>query len=186
MSGKWTKNANCEQPYSIIIFTMAPNGSEFSHRVWISFFKFYYLALSLRKFTESYCIVPMYVFTNLLRNKKSRSSWKWIAGMITQWFWCKYFAHIFILYSKLSKKMDRLHILYLNTAVYSLWVPGVVLLCLGGKNGIVTIPHCDSGSARKMLTFMTHPCPNVCGIMRLRNYSKRAAAALSAKKKQWH
>ena len=125
---------------------MAPNGSEFPHRVWISFFKFYFLALSLRKFTESYCIVPMYVYTNLLRNTKGRSSRKWIAGMITQWFWCKYFAHIFILYSKLSKKMDRLHILYLNTAAYSLWVPGVVLLCLGGKNGFCLCCHTLSQS----------------------------------------
>ena len=131
-------------------YTIAPNGSEFSHRVWISFFLFYFLALSFRNFTGSHHIVPMYICTIFLRNTKSRSSWKRKARMISQWFWCKYFAHIFILYSKCSKKIYRLPILYLNTAGYSLQVPSVVFLCLGGKK---TIPHCVSGGAWNILTF---------------------------------
>ena len=77
--------------------TMAPNGSEFSHRVWISFCIFYFLVLSFRIFTGSYCIVFMYIYIILLRNTKGKSSWKIIAGMIRQWFWCKYFACTFIL-----------------------------------------------------------------------------------------
>ena len=136
---------------------MAPNGSEFSHRVWISFFLFYFLALSFRNFTGSHHIVPMYVCTIFLRNTNSRSSWKRKAGMISQWFWCKYFAHIFILYSKCSKKIYRLPILYLNTAGYSLRVPSVVFLCLGEKKRSVTIPHCVSGGAWNI----PHACQNV-------------------------
>ena len=62
------------------------------------------LALSLRNFMGSHCIVLMYVYTILLRNTKGRSSWKVIAGVMSQWFWCKYFAHIFILCSKFSNK----------------------------------------------------------------------------------
>jgi hypothetical protein len=130
---------------------MAPNGSEFSHRVWISNFSFFPLALSLRNFTGSNWIVPMYVYTILLRNTRSRSSWKTIAGVISWWFWSKHFAHNFILYSKCSKKIHRPPILYLNTLAYLLWIPGVVCLCFGGKKGSVTIPHCDSGSVRNIL-----------------------------------
>ena len=85
--------------------TIAPNGSEFSHRVWISIFLFFLFALSLQKFTGSHCIVPMHVYLNLLTNTRSRSSTrKTTAGVISQWFWCKYRAHNFILYSKSSKK----------------------------------------------------------------------------------
>ena len=87
-----------------------------------SIFLFYFLALSLRSFTGSHGIVPIYIFTILLRNTISRSSWKWIARMISHWFqvWCKYFAefaHNIILYSKCSKKITGL-ILYLNTFTY--------------------------------------------------------------------
>ena len=77
----------------------APNESEFSHRVWISFFLFYSLVLSLKKFMGLYCLVLMHVFI-ILRNTKSRSSRKREAWMISQWFWCKHFAHIFILAQK--------------------------------------------------------------------------------------
>ena len=55
--GKW---ANKEIQISLIYpltSTIAPNGSEFSHRVRISIFLFFLLALSLRKFTGSHCIV---------------------------------------------------------------------------------------------------------------------------------
>ena len=89
--------------------TMAPNGSEFSHRVWILFFIFYFLVLSFQISTESYCIVLMYIYIILLRNTKSQ---KVIAGMIRQWFWYKYFACTFRLYYKCSEKNDRLPILY--------------------------------------------------------------------------
>ena len=85
---------------------------EFSHRVWIPFFIFYPLALSLRNFSGSHCTVLMYMYTNLLRNTKSRSDWKTIAGVISQWFWCNYFSHNFILYSEGSKKKDSTPILY--------------------------------------------------------------------------
>ena len=63
----------------------------------------------------------------------SWSSQKIIARMIRQWFWCKYFACTFILYFKCSRKNYRLPTLYLNTAAYSLWVPGMVCLCCGGR-----------------------------------------------------
>ena len=129
---------------------MAPNGSEFSHSVWIPFFIFFLLALSLRKFTGSYCIVFTHVYIILLRNTQSRSSRKIIAGLISWWFWCKYFAQDFILYSNCSKKIYRLPILYLNTVPYLLWDPGIVCLCFVGKKGSVTIPHCDSCSARNI------------------------------------
>ena len=79
-----------------------------------------FLALSPRKFTEPHWIVPVEVV-------------EYSSQMVAQCFWCKYFAHIFILYSKFSKKM------YLNTATYLLWVSGVGCLCLGGKEGSVTI-----------------------------------------------
>ena len=98
-------------PY-ILSGTMAPNGSEFSHRVWIPFFIFYPLVLSLRNFSGSHRIVLMYMYTNLLRNAKSRSNWKTIAGVISQWFWCNYFSHNFILYSEGSEKKDSTPILY--------------------------------------------------------------------------
>ena len=61
------------------------------------------LALSLRNFMGPHCIVLMYVYTILLRNTKGRSR-KIIAGVISQWFWCKYFAHIFILCLNISNK----------------------------------------------------------------------------------
>ena len=82
--------------------------------------------------------------------------------MNSQWFWCKHFAHIFILYSKCSKKIYRLPILYLNTAGYSLWVPSVVFLCLGGKKRSVTIPHCVSGGAWSILTFTSCMPEHMC------------------------
>ena len=120
--------------------TMAPNGSEFSHRVWISFFIFYSLALSLRNFSGSHCILLMYIDINLLRNRKCTSNWKAIAGVISQWFWCNYLAYNFILYSKSSEKKWKLPVLYLNTFTYLLWVPGEMCLCLGVKKRSVTIP----------------------------------------------
>jgi hypothetical protein len=57
----------------VLFSTIAHNGSEFSHIVWISIFLFYY-ALSLRNFTGTHCIVLMYVYIILLRNTKSRSN----------------------------------------------------------------------------------------------------------------
>jgi hypothetical protein len=134
---------------------MAPYGSEFSRGVWISIFIFYFLALSLRNFTVFYRIVLMYVYVILLRNTASRSNWKRVAGVITQWFWCKYFAHSFILHSECSKKNYRLPILDYNMAAYPHRVPGAVCLCLGGRKESVTTPHCDSGSARNILS---HAC----------------------------
>ena len=162
---------------NINYYTIAPNGSEFSHRVWISFFLFYFLALSFRNFMGSHHIIPMYIYIILLRNTNSRNSWKIIAGMISQWFWCKYFAHIFILYSKCSKKIYRLPRLYLNTAGYSLRVPSVVFLCLGGKKRSVTIPHCVLAEP-EIYWHLPHACQNVC----VKNFSKRVAAALSGRR----
>ena len=98
--------------YFFSLTTMAPNGSEFSHSVWIWIFTFYFLALSLRNFSGSHHIVLSYVDMNLLRYTKSRSSWKQIAGVISQWFWCRYFAHNFILHSTCSKKKFGLLTLY--------------------------------------------------------------------------
>ena len=91
-------------------YTMAPNGSEFSQGVWISFFLFY-LPLSLRNFMVFNCIVLMDVYMVFLRNASCRSNWKRVARMISQWFWCKYFAHNFILHSEWSKKNYRQPIL---------------------------------------------------------------------------
>ena len=120
--------------------TMAPAGSEFSRCVWISIFTFYFLAQYLRSFTGSYCIVLMYVYIISISNTASTSNWKGVAGVITQWFWCKYFAHNFILHSEYSKKNYRLPILYYNTAEYPYQVTGAVCLCLGGRKEIVTTP----------------------------------------------
>jgi hypothetical protein len=94
--------------------TITPNGSELSHRVWISFFLFYFLGLSFQNVLGSHCIVSMYVYMILLRNTKGRNSWNFIARVISQWFWCKYFAHTFMLNSKCSKKIFRLPILYIK------------------------------------------------------------------------
>ena len=84
------KHSYCSQGVPALLSrggTIAPNGSEFSHRAWISIFLFYVLVLSLQKFTASRRIVPMHA--NILRNTKGRSSRKIIAGVISQWFWCK-------------------------------------------------------------------------------------------------
>ena len=91
-------------------------GSEFSQGVWISFFIFYSLALSLRKLTGIYCVLIIYAYMILLRNIKSRSNWKMVAGVISQWFWWIYFAHNFILYAESSKKNYKLPIQISNTA----------------------------------------------------------------------
>ena len=66
--------------------TIAANGSEFSHKVWISIFLFYVPPLSLRNLTGSHRIVPIHVYIILLRNTKCRSSLKIIAGVISRWF----------------------------------------------------------------------------------------------------
>ena len=42
--------------FAVLLWRRAPDGSEFSHRVWISFFLLYSLAPSLRRFTESHWI----------------------------------------------------------------------------------------------------------------------------------
>ena len=102
-----------------------------------SFFIFYFLALSLRKFAGSHGIVPIYIFTILLRNTISRSSWKWIARMISHWFqvWCKYFAefaHNIILYSKCSKKITGHYTIPKH--IHLLWVPGVLGFGFGEMN----------------------------------------------------
>ena len=121
---------------SVVYLTIVPNGSEFSQGVWISFFLFYWLALSLRSFTGFDHIPPMHVHIILLRNTKSRSSREIVAGVTNQWFWWKYFAHNFILHSECSKKIPRLPILHINTGAYPLWAPGAVYLCFGeGKEG---------------------------------------------------
>ena len=126
--------------------TMAPYGSEFSRGVWISIFIFYFLTLSLRKFTVFYRIVFMYVYLILLRNTASRSNWKRVAGVITQWFWCKYFAHSFILHSECSKKNYRLPILDYNMAAYPHQVPGAACLCLEEKKEFCLFCHTLSPS----------------------------------------
>ena len=57
-------------------------------------FQFSYFMLSFQNFTGSHCIVPMYEIVDmilfLLRNSKSKSSRKIIAGVTGWWFWCNY------------------------------------------------------------------------------------------------
>jgi len=125
---------------------MVPHRSEFSHGVWISIFLFYCLVLSFRSFTEFQYIVPMHVHMILLRNTKCRSCREIVAGVINQWFWCKYFAHNFILHSKCSEKILRLPILNWNTGMYPLLVPGAVCLCLGGEKRFCPFCHTSSQS----------------------------------------
>ena len=131
--------------------TIAPNGSKFSHRVWISFFLFYPLGLSLQKFMGLYCLVPMYVYTILLRKTKSRSNRKREARIISQWFWCKYFAHIFILYSKCLKKKQATYTIPKHSCILtsSSWCGVPMLRRKDGKHDNFTeFPHCVSGSTR--------------------------------------
>ena len=120
------------------LLTMAPNRSEFSYGVWISIFLFYCLALSLQSFMGCHCIVSMHVYMILLMNTSCRSSWEIVARVISQWFWCKYPAHNFLLYSEGSEKKHRLSILKWNTGTYPLLVSGAVYLCFEGRKGSMT------------------------------------------------
>ena len=94
-----------DSPYGFPALLWLPMGLNSPIESEFLFPYFIFLVLSLRKFTGSYCIVFTHVYINLLRNTRSRSSRKWFAGKISQWFWCKYFAHNFILYFNCSKKI---------------------------------------------------------------------------------
>ena len=144
--------------------------------VWISIFLFFLLALSLRKFTGSHCIVPMHVYIYLLENTRSRSSRKIVAGVFSQWFWCKYFAHSFILHSKSSKKKYRQHTLHLKTVIYLLYFARVVSVRLEEKNTFCLICHTasqlDSFSAQPSQRQYVVWCVEQNGTMHYWNWSR--------------
>ena len=113
------RNTGPERLYdtTIISFQASLSRTGFSHpyygsqRVWILQFSqslnFIFLNLSSCAVPpEIYGILFTHVYVILLRKTQSRSSWKIIARVpvISWWFWFKYFAHHFILYSKRSKK----------------------------------------------------------------------------------
>jgi hypothetical protein len=85
-----------------------------------------------------HCIVSMHVYIILIRNISCRSSRERVARVISQWFWCKYPAHIFLLHSEGSEKKHRPAILKWNRGTYPLLVPGAVCLCFGGRKGSMT------------------------------------------------
>ena len=139
----WTSGHGNQDLLIVILYhqnynTMVPNRSEFSHGVWIAIFLFYCLMLSLWSFMGFNCIASVHVYIILLRNTSCRSSQEIVAGVISQWFWCKYPAHDFLLYSEGSGKKHRLSILKWNAGTYPLLVPGAVCLFFGGRKGSMT------------------------------------------------
>jgi hypothetical protein len=133
-------NISSESNFDSVFFTpflgipwRAPNGSEFSRWIWISFFV---LRCASGVFSGSHCIVLMYVYMNLLRNSECRSYRKMgDQSVILMHVLCSQLhTPLWVLKKKLQ-------------ATYLYWLKhGRIVLILGGRKGSCDPTHRDSSS----------------------------------------